>query len=1102
MKPKKILSMLMAVLMVVTMLPSLVFAAAAPAGELGGKLKFKGKAAVGTELSADYTKAAPEGLTDDYVTFQWSRKVGEELTEVGTEKTYTLTEEDLGNKIVLKITGIAEKGVSGELKATTVPIVATPEEAPEETTEEVKEEGAAAEGLDEIPTEPVEEGIEELPAEDAGQVPAEGTPAEEIPAEGTAEAPEEIPEAAGDGTGEQLPEEEEVIDEAEAPIQTDDSVIEIGNEETLSIPESAADAGVPEELTYTAEAATEDGTGVLNFGTMTAGAEETPEAQYVTVTNTGTGVLNFASIAPDHFMVDDIVDPLQPGASVTLAIQPRAGIEAGTYQDLITYTSEEGAAASVEADLTVEKAPAEEEQVVDTAQSETVEIPVQNEEGAAPEPPVVTNTFSLAEGTEVNAADTNNLTLDLGSVEKGSTVSKKITFDKTESVTVAVAPEQSNIVAVQDTTPGAEKRTKAEYTITSLNTLAEGSYTEKLTFTPTVTPTEGTDAAAADSTLTPIAITVTVNVTPAPEAKVTPDVTGAIAFAPAVEGYAVPEAKTVTLKNEGNADAKGLSVVLDEAAGKAFTAVLTAADIPANGGSTVLTIQPIAGLPAGDYSGSISIAGIQLEAFPVSFKVEAKTYTLTAAPAALDFGTLETGYTPAAQDVVLTNAGNTDIPVTVAANDYFDILNADGTAAADGTVPVGGTLTLKVQPKAGLAAGTYTDKPVVVKQTGTETVLASITAAFTVKAKDVYALSATPDAMDFGVAEAGYKEAPAAQTVTVKNDGNTAVTLTQPVGKHFETGALSAVTLEPGAAAAFTIRPKAGLGESIYEEDILVASDKSQTAVKAIFTVSEAAVKLTNVVKGKNISGLANKTEKSEKGLKLPSTVVIDTTNGKMKAKVKWDVKGCAYNQKSTEGQTFSVKGTVSLPKGVTNPDNISLITSVKVSVNGRAAIIADPANNIISGIDPTAAYTTETKITVTAIGAGMDNSAPGSGDTRYVPLSWKVLEARTWEGAPYSATFRMGKNGSYTMTVTFNQQKYDGTSWVNTGAQDTRQVNFNVAAVTGQNLTPAADRTDANRRNAVKTGDDTPILPFVIILAAAVICIAGIVIYRKKNHK
>ena len=80
MKPKKILSVIMTFIMMLSLLPSLVFAAAEPAGKLDGKLKIKGTAAVGSVLSADYVKVTPEGLTDDYVSFSWSRMVGDQIT--------------------------------------------------------------------------------------------------------------------------------------------------------------------------------------------------------------------------------------------------------------------------------------------------------------------------------------------------------------------------------------------------------------------------------------------------------------------------------------------------------------------------------------------------------------------------------------------------------------------------------------------------------------------------------------------------------------------------------------------------------------------------------------------------------------------------------------------------------------------------------------------------------------------------------------------------------------------------------------------------------------------------------------------------------------
>ena len=63
MERKRFLAVVMTVMMVISMIPSMVFAAA-PSGELGGKLKIKGLAAVGVVLSADYAKVTPEEVTE------------------------------------------------------------------------------------------------------------------------------------------------------------------------------------------------------------------------------------------------------------------------------------------------------------------------------------------------------------------------------------------------------------------------------------------------------------------------------------------------------------------------------------------------------------------------------------------------------------------------------------------------------------------------------------------------------------------------------------------------------------------------------------------------------------------------------------------------------------------------------------------------------------------------------------------------------------------------------------------------------------------------------------------------------------------------------
>ena len=176
MKGKKILAVFMTVFMMLSLLPSMVFAAAVPSGELGGKLKIKGAAAVGVTLSADYGKVTPEGVTDDYVSFKWSRKNGEELTELGTEKTYKVTEEDLGLEIVLEVTGAEAQGVTGKLTATTCPVAATEEEAEQHKAEQHAEEaenGAETEEVPENSGEQPEEGWIKVKVDSVAKLPFE-----------------------------------------------------------------------------------------------------------------------------------------------------------------------------------------------------------------------------------------------------------------------------------------------------------------------------------------------------------------------------------------------------------------------------------------------------------------------------------------------------------------------------------------------------------------------------------------------------------------------------------------------------------------------------------------------------------------------------------------------------------------------------------------------------------------------------------------------------------------------------------------------------------------------------------------------------------------
>lgn len=998
MKKSRVLAVVMAVLMMVTLLPSMVFATAAPSGTLDGKLKVKGTLAIGSTLSADYSKVKPEGITDDNVSFSWSLKDGDLLTEVGTDKTYKIDEKDLGLPIVLKITGKEETGVSGELTVTTQEVSETEEEA-KALAEKKKEEAKAAGEDPDAEESEASESSENTPDTEAGtsEEPDSAQPEETI-------EPAEETESADAQENTHVQENTDVQEPADTQEPAENSVIEVNGEqsgpqnadeadtsgdsqtETPDSADTAADASEKnEEPTYSASAYTEDGSGILDFGSVEEGYTEIPEAQMVTITNNGTGDLNFKEIAPENFMAADINDaPLKSGESVTVWVKPREGLKAGEYKDLITYQTEEGADVFFEADFTV-KEP-------ENKKAEDHENNEQTDPGETSDP----------------------------AAEK----IYKLTADPTE-------------LPFDDLTAGYEK---------------------------------------------------------------------------------VETTSTVTIKNEGT---EAVTLVQPESE---FFDIAPVSEVEssgniqlAQGGEQTFTVQPKLGLSAKDdpyveelvFASDESTEASATVTASVMVKTETpKTVTATVKPEGpLKFGTLEQGYetAPDAQPVTLENTGTEAIRIQLSAPEDYEV----GEPSAEVLNPGDKAATFTVQPKTGLQAGDHSDTISVTDQ-NTGNTLAEIRLEFTVSEPEPEAnpgLSVT-DSLEFGTKEEGYKELPDAKTVTVTNTGNTKIVLKQPSSNAYTIGTLSATELEAGDNATFSVQPVSGLSQGEYLEDIVIANDANVEAyVNVHFSVtkkktdnSKKANNLTGIKKPSDIKDLPNGTQKTQKALKLPGTVKITTTKGEQKASVKWDVKGSSYDPSSAERQIFNVKGTVILPEGVKNPNKISTVIAVSITVNGYQGTEAAASDNKITGIDSNGKYDTNTKITFTAAGAGMDNTNPRKGDTRYQPKSWKITETRTWDGEPYTATFRVSKPGKYTLKVTFGQQKYDGSSWKDTGTQSESTVTFTVSQAAVLTATPSPAVTQTNQKSAVQTGDSTPIMTFVIILIVAVVCIGGILVYRRKK--
>lgn len=965
MRKSRVLAIVMAVLMIVTLFPSMAFAAETPSGSLDGTLKIKGTAAVGVTLSADYSKVKPEGITDDLVDFSWSLKDGDLLTEVSTDKNYKIDETAVGLPVVLKITGKEDKGISGSLTATTYEVSETEEEAKDLAAQKKEEDKAS--GKTEEAAVP-EDSSSESDSADNTDTGASGENGENRGSQndsseetGTDSQDTTVVEVNGDSEGSENT--EASADSSEANTDTAEADKNNAGQETEQ---------PSQELSYSAEVITEDGSGILDFGSVEEGYTEVPEAQYVSIKNTGTGDLNFKSLSPDHFMVADINDqPLKAGESTTAWIVPREGLSAGEYKDVITYETEEEVKISFEADFTVKEA-----ENVDP--DETPDIGKDQEK-----------TYKLSVADDVS----------------------KLIFD----------------------------------------------------------------------TLT--------------------------------EGYEEVETRTVTIRNDGTDTVTLAQPQADHFDVEAATSVEAEGNIQiASGEEMMFTIQPKKELSVRDdpYTDDIVFEAVEdknvraVVTAQVSVKEGTKEEpSVSVDPSQWDFGSLEQGYSaaPEAKTITVTNTGTIAVRLAQPTAVNYEV----GTISAEVINPDEKAF-FTIQPKTGLSAEQYNGKISIKDMDGNA--LASVSVSFAVtEPQPVYDLSISPEKLVFGTSEEGYENVPAVQTVTVTNTGNTSITLEQPESKYYTVGNFSETEIAAGSSATFTVQPKSGLTKGEYLEDISVQnSGNVECYVNAHFSVTKKtddnSNNLTGIKKPSDITDLPNGTEKSQKALKLPSTVKITTTKGEQKAKVKWDVKGSSYNPASADRQTFNVKGTVILPDGVKNPDNISTVIAVSVTVNAYSGVQVKESENKITGIDANGKYDTNSKITFTAVGAGMDNDSPKKGDTRYLPGSWKITETRTWDAAPYTATFRVSKAGQYTLSVTFKQQKYNGSKWENTGSESSKKITFNVsqAASVTATVTPNPSVTGTNKKSAVQTGDSTPILPFVIILVAAVACIGGILAYRKKK--
>ena len=476
MRKERILAVIMSVLLALSMIPATVFAAEIPA--LDGKLKIQGTAAEGRTLSAEFKEVKPEGVTEDDVAYLWERKTVEdeetekagekpELKELGKDKTYTVTQDDIGSKIVLTVTGKEENGYTGSLKVVSDTVIdaqtaadqeakaaeekaaaadTAEQQAAQETENEQSQNTDASADTEETTQTGVSEDTDTTYQEDSTQAGTENI--EGIPAATTDEEKQQS-ESAGSESVDGIPE----ATEDGTYGQTNDAADTADSQENN-------DTGKTETPTADASIVIGDGNSeVVDFGTVISGQEDSIQAQYVTVTNTGNTTLNFTDISPEHFMVQDISDPMEQNSSQQLWIVPRAGIAAGEYDDTITYTSEEGVEVSFEAKMTVEAAKddaqngnGQDDQKTDTGNTSD---PTADDQNKGDETPADSTTDPSNDANTSDGGNNGSTTTEVTLAVDDTVAESGLTFKSTESQQITVKNNSAQAVTVAASSTGA-----------------------------------------------------------------------------------------------------------------------------------------------------------------------------------------------------------------------------------------------------------------------------------------------------------------------------------------------------------------------------------------------------------------------------------------------------------------------------------------------------------------------------------------------------------------------------------------------------------------------------------------------------------------------
>ena len=254
--------------------------------------------------------------------------------------------------------------------------------------------------------------------------------------------------------------------------------------------------------------------------------------------------------------------------------------------------------------------------------------------------------------------------------------------------------------------------------------------------------------------------------------------------------------QSVTIQNSGTAT---LTLTQASLSGSGYS--LSGLALPlslAPGASAAFNIS-FSPASAGSLAGSLSLASnapSSPKSIPLSGTGIAKVLTLSASPAALNFGNLSTG-TSSSQNITVTNTGNSAVTISQIA------ASGTGFSISGVTLPI----TLAVAQSTSFSV---TCAPASTGNlTGTVSVVSTATNSPTTIALSAAGvqplLSVVPSSVSFGNVSVGVTNS---QTITLQNPGTAALTLTQAnlSGSGYSLSGLTLpLSVAPGASAAFNI---------------------------------------------------------------------------------------------------------------------------------------------------------------------------------------------------------------------------------------------------------------------------------------------------------